>query len=52
MPWHPPEDMAHFKQLTRGCAVIMGRKTGIHCHHAFGHCRARTNIVVTRQSDW
>ena len=27
MPWHLPEDMAHFKQLTQGCAVIMGRKT-------------------------
>jgi len=27
MPWHLPEDMAHFKQQTMGAPVIMGRKT-------------------------
>jgi len=27
LPWHLPEDMAHFKRLTLGCPVIMGRKT-------------------------
>ena len=27
MPWHLPEDLAHFKRLTSGCPVIMGRKT-------------------------
>jgi dihydrofolate reductase len=27
LPWHLPEDMAHFKQVTMGCPVIMGRKT-------------------------
>ena len=39
MPWHLPEDMAHFKQLTQGCAVIMGRKTWDSLPHVFGHCR-------------
>ena len=27
LPWHLPEDLKHFKQLTTGHAVIMGRKT-------------------------
>ena len=27
MPWHLPEDLAHFKRLTSGCPVVMGRKT-------------------------
>jgi dihydrofolate reductase len=27
MPWHLPEDLAHFKRVTMGCPVIMGRKT-------------------------
>ena len=27
LPWHLPEDMAHFRQLTKGCPVVMGRKT-------------------------
>ena len=27
LPWHLPEDMARFKQLTQGCPVVMGRKT-------------------------
>ena len=27
IPWHVPEDMAHFKTLTTGCAVVMGRRT-------------------------
>jgi len=27
MPWHVPEDLAHFKQVTFGSPVIMGRKT-------------------------
>ena len=35
----PAEDMAHFKQLTQGCAVIMGRKTWDSLPHVFGHCR-------------
>lgn len=27
MPWHMPEDLRHFKQVTMGCPVVMGRKT-------------------------
>ena len=52
LPWHLPEDMAHFKQLTQGCAVIMGRKTWDSLPPRFRPLPGRTNIVVTRQADW
>lgn len=52
MPWHLPEDMAHFKQLTGGCAVIMGRKTWDSLPPRFRPLPGRTNIVVTRQAQW
>jgi dihydrofolate reductase len=52
MPWHLPEDMAHFKQLTHGCVVIMGRKTWDSLPPRFRPLPGRTNIVVTRQGDW
>lgn len=52
IPWHIPEDMAHFKQLTLGCPVVMGRKTWDSLPARFRPLPGRTNIVVTRQSDW
>ena len=52
MPWHLPEDMAHFKTLTAGCAVVMGRKTWDSLPARFRPLPGRTNIVVTRQADW
>lgn len=52
LPWHIPEDMAHFKQLTQGCPVIMGRKTWDSLPPRFRPLPGRTNIVVTRQADW
>ncbi|WP_027016617.1 dihydrofolate reductase [Comamonas composti] len=52
MPWHLPEDLAHFKQLTQGCAVVMGRKTWDSLPERFRPLPGRTNIVVTRQADW
>ena len=52
LPWHLPEDMAHFKQLTQGCTVIMGRKTWDSLPPRFRPLPGRSNIVVTRQSDW
>lgn len=52
LPWHLPEDMAHFKQLTQGCPVVMGRKTWDSLPPRFRPLPGRTNIVVTRQSDW
>jgi len=52
MPWHLPEDLAHFKQLTHGCPVIMGRKTWDSLPPKFRPLPGRVNIVITRQGDW
>jgi dihydrofolate reductase len=52
MPWHVPEDLAHFKQLTFGAPVIMGRKTWDSLAPQFRPLPGRRNIVVTRQSRW
>jgi dihydrofolate reductase len=49
LPWKLPEDMAHFKRLTTGHPVIMGRKT----YESIGRpLPNRRNIVVTRSAAW
>jgi dihydrofolate reductase len=52
MPWHLPEDLAHFKRTTLGCPVIMGRKTWESIPAKFRPLPGRLNVVVTRQRDW
>ena len=52
MPWHLPEDLAHFKHTTMGCPVIMGRKTWESIPAKFRPLPGRLNVVVTRQRDW
>ena len=52
MPWHLPEDLAHFKRQTQGCPVVMGRKTWDSLPPRFRPLPGRINIVVTHQSDW
>lgn len=52
MPWHIPEDLAHFKAITFGNAVVMGRKTWDSLPTQFRPLEGRRNIVVTRQADW
>ena len=44
LPWHIPEDLARFKQLTTGHTVIMGRKTFDSLDKPFPN---RVNIVIT-----
>jgi dihydrofolate reductase len=45
LPWHISEDLKRFKRLTKGHAVIMGRKT----HESIGRpLPGRRNIVVSR----
>ncbi len=45
IPWHYPEDMKHFRTVTAGHAVIMGRAT----YDSIGKpLKGRRNIVITR----
>ena len=47
--WHLPKDLKHFKDLTSGHPVIMGRKT----YESIGKpLPNRTNIVVSRKKNW
>jgi len=50
--WNIPEDMAHFKALTAGHTVIMGRKTWESLPPRFRPLPGRRNIVITRQADY
>ena len=52
LPWHLPEDMAHFKRMTQGCPVIMGRKTWESLPAKFRPLPGRINVVITRQPDF
>ena len=49
LPWHLPEDLAHFKRVTLGHPIIMGRKTFDSIARPLP---GRRNIVVTRNPDW
>ena len=49
MPWHLPADLAHFKAVTLGHPMIMGRRT----YESIGRpLPGRTTIVVTHQETW
>lgn len=49
MPWHLPNDLKHFKAITLGKPVIMGRKT----YESIGRALpGRKNIVISSQSDY
>lgn len=49
IPWHLPEDLKRFKQLTMGHPIIMGRKT----FDSIGKpLPGRTNIVITRNKQF
>jgi dihydrofolate reductase len=49
MPWHLPQDLAHFKATTMGHSIVMGRKT----YDAIGRALpGRRTIVITRQQTW
>lgn len=48
IPWHIPEDMEHFRELTEGFPVIMGRKTFQSLPDSFRPLPNRKNIVLSR----
>lgn len=52
LPWHLPEDLAHFKRLTMGATVLMGRKTWDSLPPRFRPLPGRRNLVLTRQPGW
>jgi dihydrofolate reductase len=49
LPWRLPEDLKHFKAVTMGKPVLMGRKT----YESIGRpLPGRTNLVLTRDTGW
>jgi len=52
VPWHLPEDMAHFRELTMGHPVVMGRRTWDSLPERFRPLPGRRNVVVTRNAGW
>ncbi|WP_310452472.1 dihydrofolate reductase [Sulfuritalea sp.] len=52
LPWHLPADLKHFKALTSGHAVIMGRKTWESLPAKFRPLPGRRNIVVTHDASY
>ena len=49
LPWHLPADLKHFKTLTMGSAMVMGRKT---FGSLPGLLPGRRHIVLTRDRAW
>jgi dihydrofolate reductase len=52
LPWHLPEDLAHFKRTTLGAPVLMGRKTWDSLPPRFRPLPGRQNVVITRDAQW
>ncbi len=52
LPWNLPEDMAHFRELTMGHPVVMGRRTWDSLPDRFRPLPGRRNVVVTRNDTW
>lgn len=52
LPWHIPEDLKHFREVTAGKIVLMGRKTWESLPEKFRPLPNRINIVITRQTDY
>lgn len=49
LPWHLPADLSHFKAITTGHVILMGRKT----HESIGRpLPNRTNVVLTRDTHY
>jgi len=52
LPWQLPEDMAHFRALTAGSTVVMGRRTWESLPSRFRPLPGRRNVVLTRDPTW
>jgi dihydrofolate reductase len=49
MPWHLPEDLRRFRQVTDGATVVMGRTTWLSLPERFRPLPGRRNVVLSRQ---
>lgn len=52
LPWHLPEDQRHFRQVTDGGCVLMGRATWESLPERYRPLPGRRNIVLTRQQSY
>jgi dihydrofolate reductase len=52
IPWHLPEDLARFKELTLGHTVVMGRLTWESLPERFRPLPGRRNVVVSRNGGY
>ena len=52
LPWHLPEDLRLFRELTAGSTVVMGRRTWDSLPERFRPLPGRRNIVVTHNTQW
>lgn len=52
MPWHLPEDLAHFRRETTGAPVVMGRRTWESLPERFRPLPGRANVVVSRDAGY
>ena len=52
LPWHLAADMQHFRELTRDCPVVMGRRTWDSLSPRYRPLPGRSNIVVSRRAGW
>ncbi|MBI4095098.1 MAG: dihydrofolate reductase [Candidatus Liptonbacteria bacterium] len=49
LPWYLPADLKHFKEITMGHPIVMGRRT----HESIGKALpGRTNVVITREKNY
>ncbi|NII40307.1 dihydrofolate reductase [Curtobacterium flaccumfaciens] len=52
IPWHVPEDLAHFRTVTGSGTVVMGRRTWESLPERFRPLPGRRNVVLTRDPDF
>lgn len=52
LPWHLPEDLARFRELTTGATVVMGRRTWESLPEQFRPLPGRVNVVLTRDDGY
>ena len=52
LPWHLPEDLKLFREITMGATVVMGRRTWESLPERFRPLPGRTNVVLTSDATW